>query len=234
MSPFFQGNLVCIILLWLCFTNVTASSIVRQGCFSGSVSVEERDRGFVSLSELNVGDWIRGHDSEWVQLVAWMHRDDYSVVQFVEILFADKRVALTENHFIYVLRNGEKEILPAMKVQDTDFLIDASGEPVLIKSIQIRLHRGMYAPLSSSGELIVEGVQASCFVQIPLPAPFYQTTHTLGLVGTFPIRHFPMWLSSSLWNTDINSDEYHGACEQALTLLFFVNSVWESAASCFA
>jgi hypothetical protein len=203
-------------------------SFSYDGCFAGWVIVEESKRGFIPLSELNLGDWVRSSDGSWVQMLAWMHLEPNTTVEFIEIFYSGKKLALTAEHFIHKLIDGEIHIVPARDVNVGDYLIGDTGNPVLVESLSTEFYQGMYAPLTSSGELLVEGVLASCFVEVPLPAPFYKNSHSFGLIGTLPLRYLPVWVSSTIWSSTTNSTQFHQACALALQLSSVIEYIWKT------
>merc|ERR1711959_292544 len=89
------------------------------------------------------------------------------VEDFVEIVHeAEPPLRITANHFLYALRDGEPTLVLAGSVVVGDVLLvttDAGVKPSIIRSLRMVKDRGIYAPLTFSGRLAVNGVVVSSY-----------------------------------------------------------------------
>ena len=171
---------------------------IDTSCFSANTLVIVKDKGIIPMIEVRTGDWVLGANNEWVQIVTWMHRDTTAVAEFTVIIFESGNVTLSEDHFIFIeSEDGNIVEIPAGKVQPGNILIGKDGERIIVENIDTIIYDdGIYAPVTSSGDIIVDGVLASCFVEVDLPRPFYKNTHQFGKIATFFSRNWPSFLIS--------------------------------------
>ena len=104
--------------------------------------------------------------------LGWIHRDSTEATHFVALQTETQKICLTPKHVIFRRKHGQKtgtgSTSFADQVEEGDHLqVLSSGmakvrwEAVL--SIQVETKRGFYAPLTSTGTLIVDNVLASCY-----------------------------------------------------------------------
>jgi hypothetical protein len=157
-------------------------------CFSGDSTVIVRGSNSpVKLQELEEGDYVLDHDMKYVQVVGWLHRDETLEANFVEIRHRFGKIALTGEHLIY---DPEKcDYVPAASAKSIQSIfMDGTLIDSKILNKKNKVYTGIYAPLTTSGSLLVSGVHASCYtapesLKIPI-------TQTLGDIATLPYRIF--------------------------------------------
>ncbi|CAK5041467.1 unnamed protein product [Meloidogyne enterolobii] len=160
-------------------------------CFSGDTKIRLDNGKLKRMDKLAVGDWIYSTNRSRIvlsKIERWIHRVPEQLSNFVQIKLLDGRILkITEKHFIYVYKGGNCEnfknkiinikkvfdiysILFAKDVKIGDCLfteIEGGNEQSLliqpIISIKLIKEKGIFAPLTTSGDIFVEGILASCF-----------------------------------------------------------------------
>ena len=165
-------------------------------CFSGSNEVEVQDIGFIPLNQVKVGDYVKGGNDQFTQVYGFGHFDHEEKAEFVRIHFdnhhyeANKALEISSNHLVFVHRDQQqKEIsIPAGDVVVGDIV---SGK--IVSSIVTIAERGVFAPLTKSGDIIVSGIRTSNYVNILHGTGndhFGWDQHILGHAFYFPQRLF--------------------------------------------
>lgn len=128
------------------------------GCFSAVSTVEVQGKGVVAMDSLNIGDYVRaGKDGEFSRVFSFGHLDRNLEQEFVQIYSEgkDQPIELTGNHMLFVANKPVRA--ETIKVGDT--LQDS--KVTRVKTIK---RSGVYAPITESGEINVNGVRASSYV----------------------------------------------------------------------
>lgn len=125
-------------------------------CFPGSSVVEEQARGLISMDELRIGDSVRAGRGRFSKVHGFYHLERDAVAGYLQFGFANKEgpLEMSEKHMVFA--NGVA--VPAGDVRVGDKL----GEAV-VKSIQAVKRRGIYAPATFSGDIVVDGILASTY-----------------------------------------------------------------------
>lgn len=127
---------------------------------------------------------------------SFSHRDSFTIARFIRLSFSTpsgrmNHLLLTGGHYIYRQQISLSsnalptapipiELVPARQIRLGDSLLDSSNHPLLITSVQHVYERGLYAPHTIQGELIVNGVRVSCFTTAVPP--------TVASVALAPLR----------------------------------------------
>jgi V8-like Glu-specific endopeptidase len=163
-------------------------------CFSSNNLVETKDSGIIKMSKLKIGDHIRAGDGIFTQVYGFGHVDHDAETNFMqlhleELLHENDRhdipLEITSNHLVFVERNSKVVAVPSSDIVVGDRM---SPDGKRVKEIHRVTRRGIYAPLTFSGDLVVSGVLASNHVQL-LHHPYVKPNqHILGQVVWYP-RH---------------------------------------------
>lgn len=155
------------------------SLAVRSGgCFPGTAMVNLISGHRKSMSKLQPGDKIlttdeRGHVTS-TEVLLFLHKDLDMPASYI-IIEAEGHpysLQLTPNHLIFASRDQMAEFLPvyAHRVQVGDFVqIFVNGTRLLpskVVNVSIQEETGVYAPLTSHGTLLVNGILTSCYANI--------------------------------------------------------------------
>ena len=184
-----------------CVQAVEARWAPYSNCFSGDMTVIVRGSPKpVRMRDLKEGDRVLDKDMNFVEVVGWLHRSDDVDAMFIVIEHETGKLWVTSEHLIYDPQKAEYCSADSLTSLETVYFDGTS----IISKVQksTRCHsRGVYAPLTRSGTLMVSGVHASCFASPENIA--FPVSHELGKLATLPFR----------WHTGITSrlmpiDEY--------------------------
>lgn len=145
-------------------------------CFPATAQVRLQDGTTKTLEELGPSDLVettadfqeRGYERWLFDFHGSMGARQAVVVEdFVEIVHeAEPPLRITPNHFLYALRDGEPTLVLAGSVVVGDVVLvttDAGVKPSTVSSLRMVKDRGIYAPLTFSGRLAVNGVVVSSY-----------------------------------------------------------------------
>ena len=134
------------------------------------------------ISDVNVGDSVLAVDEkgtlQFSQVVAQLNKDQEMKTRFHVITTKGGRnMTLTPKHLIYKAEDysphmSSKEFVSsppifAMTIEKGDFVFVLDGNKKMIKdevvSNDIVIRKGVYSPVTSLGNIIVEDILASCY-----------------------------------------------------------------------
>mmetsp|Transcript_31390 Transcript_31390/g.51815 ORF Transcript_31390/g.51815 Transcript_31390/m.51815 type:complete len:465 (-) Transcript_31390:130-1524(-) len=127
-------------------------------CFSGETTVIVRDRGATLMKNLQLGDHVLvsgAEDESYQSVYSFGHRTTLSSAEFIQLY--PSMLELSHNHMIFLEGKGA---VPAVMVQLGDRLVGG----VAVTDIRKVTRRGLYAPFTPSGTIVVNGVLASSYV----------------------------------------------------------------------
>lgn len=183
------GNECCTIGCFLrgCYCNLTESMTIfcpqgnasvslqaqKTSCFPASASLwvrEDPDTEVrrVRMGEVRIGDIAVGRGGRSSGSVFFFgHRDSISKAKYVTLVAREhnntlRSIRLSPGHLLPVWHKGNIE---ARHVQLGDWVYTVDGRATVI-DIGMTVEYGMYAPVTMSGEMIVDGVVVSCFTSI--------------------------------------------------------------------
>ncbi len=146
-----------------------------------------------SLAELKVGDSVltvnRAGQLEFSPVILFLDRDPREARQFYTVKTeAGHKLTLTPSHLLYanvdtdgafggeIIDNQVEEDFSSFEavfakdVREGDFVLVQDGrgglKPTRIVSIDIGVEMGVFAPLTSTGNLVVDNVVASCYAVV--------------------------------------------------------------------
>jgi hypothetical protein len=150
-------------------------------CFSGSTTVEVKGKGTVAMADLFLGDEVLTSSGMYDTVYSFGHRHETTEAEFLQ--FLPSNLEISKNHMIKV---GEHYI-PASAVQAGDALETAAGEMVIVESIERVTRKGVYAPFTTSGTIVVNNIKVSSYVA------FQDSEHVM--LGTWAVPLSYQWIA---------------------------------------
>lgn len=155
------------------------------GCFSGSSLVEVADdRGAVRMKDLRLGDEVLVGDGVYEPIYSFGHLGRDTKASFLQITTERSKVVLTSNHMLF--SRSRRSAVPALLLQVGEELIDAFGDSDRILAIKTVQERGVYAPFTPSGQIVVNNILASTYIAM-------EETEKLGNGNWLSLSH--QWLA---------------------------------------
>lgn len=157
-----------------------------NSCFPAEASVCERKIGCMRISELRVGDELRtGSGNSFSPVVAFLHTDEQSFVEYMCISHsAGEDLHISPGHILRLLSRSEgARWVHAHLVRPGDMLHSGAG-PSMVSQVGTVRKQGAYAPLTASGQLLVEGVLCSCYAS----PPSLKLSHSICHTAMLPLR----------------------------------------------
>mmetsp|Transcript_13699 Transcript_13699/g.20864 ORF Transcript_13699/g.20864 Transcript_13699/m.20864 type:complete len:431 (-) Transcript_13699:129-1421(-) len=162
------------------------------GCFSGTtlVVVEHSSKGLVEMRHLKIGDAIKTASGNYEPVYSFAHYDPQATSQLLEIDTSsdEKPLQVTLSHLLFV---KDKGIIPASAVQLGDKLMlagNGSQVTTILSLKQVQVSSGLFAPLTLSGTLVVNGIVASSFIALMTEETFLWN-HWHWLSHAFELPH---------------------------------------------
>uniref|UniRef100_A0A914Z9H0 Hint domain-containing protein n=1 Tax=Panagrolaimus superbus TaxID=310955 RepID=A0A914Z9H0_9BILA len=154
-------------------------------CFSGDTMVKVLNGRRKRIDELKLGEWVSSAGNGKVgfnKVVSWLHRMPTIESEFLKLTLENgKTLKLTKKHLIYKVDCLANETfsklsyltIPAENMQISDCVLSLNHRrklvPTRISLIEIIREKGIYAPLTESGNIIVNEIFASCSSEIENP-----------------------------------------------------------------
>jgi len=170
----------------------------QPACFPGESVVQVQGRGPIPIASVRVGDLVLvakpevGAPLEYEPLVDWLHVAKGAESSFVTIHHEQGVFRASPGHIVFAASgNLGYDDMPAGLLQKGDVLFamkDNNLGPSKILSIEYdSVSSGMYAPLTHTGTIVVDGVLASNYAT---PSLEVRLPHWLAHAGFWPVRMF--------------------------------------------
>jgi Hint module len=179
--------------------------VSTANCFSGSNTVDVRERGITFMKDLKIGDWVKTYHDRYEPIYSFGHWKPDARAVVLEFQTTQSTLRLTRDHIMF---KKHHQPLPASDIRVGDILMDGFGDTSTTTSqvVAIRQHvqdLGLFAPFTPSGTLLVNGILVSSYVTI---MPYQKTNSMTGVGGNERVhlqklcqRHSaimnPHWLS---------------------------------------
>lgn len=144
-------------------------------CFSGSTEVNVLHRGRVMMSELKLGDMVQVSttDVRYEPIYSFGHKADDASAEFLQISTtstSSKPLEISSDHMIAIEEGGR--FVPASMVKKGDRLLTTTttsnssdnNDTVVVTNIKTITRKGVYAPFTKSGTIVVNDILASNYI----------------------------------------------------------------------
>jgi Hint module len=149
------------------------------------------------MEKLQIGDFVISGDGKYTQVYGFGHWDPNHEETFIQIEFDGgdgttmplNKVHISPMHLVFVTRNNNRmDLIRAVDVIIGDVLTGSKQVTAIHRIIQ----KGVYTPLTQSGDIVVNGIVASNYVDVlhwnhPL---VISMQHTMGHMIMSPQRCF--------------------------------------------
>jgi hedgehog protein len=240
-------------------------AIRNGGCFPASASVQLETGSIAKMADLAVGDRVLTVDAEtgefrYDDVITFLHRDPTPMAPFVVIATDDgHRLTVTPDHLVYA---GNRNMTSSPSLSDDVMLFagdfrsdgvdlvyvtgsdsdDSSGQRhrrsvvvTTVTDVSISMKRGVYAPLTNAGNIVVDGVVASCYASFGSQSAAHASMAPLRLAA-HARRLWSSWWFGRGWpsggdrrpETDVVGTGVHWFAESLRHLAEFVlpSSLW--------
>jgi hypothetical protein len=187
-------------------------------CFSKVATVQVQGVAApVSMEELKVGDSVLTGTGRYEPVYAFGHKNTAQVAEFLQMEMSEskQKLELTAAHMVFV--QGQKHPIRADSIQVGDVLRSTTAEGGKVTKIGTVTRTGLYAPLTPSGSVVVDGIVASSYISLQSSAMEYVELKggiSTGMsqqdyvhMGLSPLRLVCMGISSRLC-AETKNNEY--------------------------
>ena len=143
------------------------------GCFSGSSTYVDRWGSRKQMHSLQIGEKVQVVSNGSIYLepvISFIHREQEKLQEFLSITTTDNsNLKITEDHLLFVEKNGLPQAIPARGVKIGDTVSVKQNELMgtgTVKDISIVYEKGVYAPVTSSGTILINDVLTSCYFDV--------------------------------------------------------------------
>ncbi|KAH9640477.1 hypothetical protein HF086_018143 [Spodoptera exigua] len=180
-----------------CSVKTESSAGTGAGCFPGGAMVYT-EKGPRDISTIQIGDKVLSASDDgkmvYSEVLTFIDRDPNATRQFIEVT-AENGVTITTttSHLLLLAAaDGWRESF-ASSVQIGDVLLTRGPADVMRPSRVVKTRmlskRGVYAPLTRTGTIIVDDALASCYAMV--------RSHSLAHAAMAPLRWMARWSGSN-------------------------------------
>ncbi|KAK5977478.1 Warthog protein 1 [Trichostrongylus colubriformis] len=140
-------------------------------CFTGDTTVETPS-GMKRMDELKIGDLVltaEMNSTVFTPVTSFLHRLPDTVASFIKLETDNEELKLTPQHFIYKVDchdidyNVDMRYAEELKAGDCLYQTrDSALHKVVIRTVSVVRERGVYAPMTTSGDLLANNIYVSC------------------------------------------------------------------------
>lgn len=153
--------------------NSTDSVDGTSTCFPAGATVLLESGETITLSQLSVGDRVLSGRGGFSEVLAFTHANSIAWTQFIRVKTAGGHaLSLTTSHFLPVngllLRAGDVrvgDVISTMVMENRSWTVRDDH----VTSVEFRMETGLYNPQTARGDIVVDGVIASCYTDAVEP-----------------------------------------------------------------
>eukprot|EP00797_Seminavis_robusta_P003747 Sro123_g059410.2 (399) ;mRNA; f:10460-11656 len=155
-------------------------------CFSSVATVQVLGKGTIPMADLQVGDHVWSSKHKYEEVYAFGHYSREESGSFLQIQTKDPKgssshfapLEVTGEHLVYVL--DHKNPIRADSLSPGDALGQTEETARVVSKISQVKRRGLFNPLTPSGTLVVDGIDASSYIS------FQESKEYVELQGGLP------------------------------------------------
>lgn len=135
-------------------------------CFSGRSKVQvQGEHTATRMDELKIGDKVLGSDGQYTKIYSFGHYQPNVESKFLQIRSATHSIEISVEHMLFIQEDTAlpAKAVPAGSIKVGDYLVTEQGLSQVLLILNIKT-RGAFAPLTTSGTIVVDGVLASNYV----------------------------------------------------------------------
>lgn len=165
-----------------------------SACFSESATVQVQTKNHmiteVAMKDLKLGDRVQT-SSGFQPVYSFGHHDLDSSTDFLRIhTKKNTPLEITKDHLVFL--QDQDTPVPAVSIKVGDRLHNNNKEGAVVTKIGSVHKQGLYAPLTASGTVIVDGILASSYITLQEDATFVHVSQ--GVQTWISQQQFVHWL----------------------------------------
>jgi hypothetical protein len=145
------------------------------------------------MEDVKVGDTVRVMTTDgrltWSQVCAWAHRDTQSTASYLRLTTSHRQLIVSADHLVATIAGSSISFVPAKTIKAGHTLVECDNSTLegsagvwgnQVVSVGAVHAQGVFAPLTLTGTVVVDGVAASCYAATK--------SHTLAHAAMKPVR----------------------------------------------
>ncbi|KAK4524788.1 hypothetical protein GAYE_SCF06G2691 [Galdieria yellowstonensis] len=130
-------------------------------CFPGSSTVYLDKFHSKPISELQVGEMILDAHGKPTKVIGWLHKNENQEARYIQVQFTNmsSRLTISGDHLVFST-NG---VIKSKQIVRGNKLLTRQEGFATVHSVESLISKGVYAPLTESGTLLVDGISCSCY-----------------------------------------------------------------------
>lgn len=190
------------------------------GCFAADTTVDVQGKGRIAMKNLQLGDLVQSAVGRYEPVYAYGHLNPTKTYKFLRLYLSPTRngtmefprqnhnLEISPKHLVFIQGKPNPVTADSLKVGDRLLGSDIGTHFKIATIKRVTRRDGVYAPLTPSGTILVDGVRASTYVSLQkkqgnvggdeyatlangMALPF--TQHDLIHMYTSPFRMVCLW-----------------------------------------
>lgn len=170
----------------------TIAPTCGSACFSESATIPVQNQGPIEMPKLVHGDKVLTANG-YQTLYGFAHEDIKSPTEFLQIHtkeYPDKPLEITTDHLLFVV--GKLHAVPSQSIKQGDRLQSTQWpDGAEVTKVTLIYKSGIYAPMTTDGTMVVDGIVSSCYVTLQSNAREFvelQGGYSIGMSQHFAIH----------------------------------------------
>ncbi|CAB9498878.1 Desert hedgehog protein [Seminavis robusta] len=142
----------------------TPSSTPASSCFPEVATAQVKGTGPVAMKNLQLGDLVLtttgNEDAYYEKIYAFGHYSPKTEAAFVQLVTDDSTLEMTGEHLVFVANKVNPVRADSIQVGD---ILQPAAKVAEINTVH---RKGLYAPLTASGRLVVDDILASSYISL--------------------------------------------------------------------